>query len=168
MNKEDSLQQYRSKRHFRRTPEPSGSTRKTAGQPRFVIQKHDASRLHYDFRLEIDGVLKSWAIPKGPSTDPREKRLAVRTEDHPLEYADFEGTIPEGEYGAGTVEIWDAGTFQNLSGKDGREIPPARALENGHLALWLAGKKLDGGYALARMGESNQWLLVKMRGDRVR
>ena len=135
--------------------------------PVFVIQKHDASNLHYDFRIEVDGVLKSWAVPKGPSTDPSVKRLAVPTEDHPLAYADFEGVIPEGEYGGGTIMVWDRGTYRNL--KDDREEtgnPPSLAdqLEDGHATIWLEGEKLRGGYALIRTGkgEKARWLLIKM------
>ena len=124
-----------------------------------MIQKHDASSLHYDFRLEAGGVLKSWAVPKGPSTDPREKRLAMPTEDHPLGYADFEGVIPEGEYGAGTVIVWDRGSYRNLGDK-----PVEEGLERGHATVWLEGEKLRGGYALTRIGkgEHERWLLVKM------
>ena len=132
--------------------------------PRFVIQKHDASTLHYDFRLEVDGVLKSWAIPKGPSTDPSEKRLALPTEDHPLDYADFEGVIPEGEYGAGTVLVWDTGPYENITEKEDGLRPMAEAIEEGHVLVRLHGEKLQGGYALQRTGsgEDARWLLVKM------
>ncbi|GAB4336236.1 MAG: hypothetical protein Kow0099_09130 [Candidatus Abyssubacteria bacterium] len=166
MPKKDPLKQYREKRDFRRSPEPSGKGKKRAKRPVFVIQKHDARRLHYDFRLEVDGVLKSWAVPKGPSTDPREKRLAVPTEDHPLDYADFEGTIPEGQYGAGTVLVWDTGTYRNL--KEDAGISMAEAIKNGHATFWLEGKKLKGGYALTRFrkGKDESWLLVKMDDDK--
>src|SRR5919197_1397261 len=133
--------------------------------PIFVIQRHDATSLHFDFRLEADGVLKSWAVPKGPSLDPRERRMAVATEDHPLENADFEGVIEEGQYGAGTVIVWDTGTYQNLTERDGREVPLADAIDDGHLAVWLDGEKVRGGYALNRFRGRDQWLLVKMRDD---
>lgn len=170
MGRSDALQHYRRKRNLRRSGEPAGGRREsTRGGNRFVIQKHDASRLHYDFRLEVDGVLKSWAVPRGPSTDPREKRLAVQVEDHPLEYADFEGTIPEGSYGAGTVLVWDTGTYRNLSRTDeGDEIPLRRALRQGTAEVWLEGEKLRGGYALvhSRMGgKQKNWLLIKMRDE---
>jgi DNA ligase D-like protein (predicted 3'-phosphoesterase) len=163
MAKKKDLTEYRGKRDFRHTPEPAGRGGSAAGAPIFVIQKHDASRLHYDFRLEVDGVLKSWAVPKGPSTDPQEKRLAVPTEDHPLEYADFEGVIPEGEYGAGTVMVWDTGPFRNLTEKKGAAVPLGEAVAHGHLKVWLEGKKLQGGYALTRFktGKDEAWLLVK-------
>lgn len=133
-----------------------------------MIQKHDASTLHYDFRLEVDGVLKSWAVPKGPSTDPRVRRLAIPTEDHPLEYADFEGTIPEGEYGAGTVLVWDTGPYRNLrAGKEGDGQSMLQALKEGKVEVWLDGMKLQGGYVLIRTGKGDdvRWLLIKMNDD---
>ena len=156
----DRLRRFRDKRDFSKTPEPHGRGRRKRGrgEPRFVIQKHAASSLHYDFRLEADGVLKSWAVPKGPSLDPREKRLAMPTEDHPLAYGDFEGVIPEGQYGAGEVIVWDTGTYRVLG-----DEAAADALEAGHLSFWLEGEKLRGGYALTRMGGGGRerWLLVK-------
>lgn len=156
------LDRYRDKRDFRRTPEPRGrSGGSEMGRPRFVIQKHDASSLHYDFRLEAGGVLKSWAVPKGPSTDPREKRLATRTEDHPVDYLDFEGVIPEQEYGGGSVVVWDAGSYGNLSRRGDEEVSIEDALEDGHISVWLEGKKLQGGYALTRFRSEDDWLLVK-------
>lgn len=132
-----------------------------------MVQEHDASRLHYDFRLEVDGVMKSWAIPKGPSLNPKEKRLAVPTEDHPLEYRDFEGTIAQGEYGAGTVVVWDAGTFRDATERKGDDVPMGLALSNGHATFWLEGHKLRGGFALTRFrtGKDEAWLLVKMEDD---
>jgi len=160
----DPLETYRKKRDFRKTHEPSGKSRRKAGR-RYVIQKHAARSLHYDFRLEADGVLKSWAVPKGPSTNPGDKRLAVPTEDHPLDYRDFEGVIPEGEYGAGAVIVWDRGTYRNLTeDDDGDEVPVSKALAGGHLKIWLDGEKLRGGYALTRIGKGKdeRWLLVKM------
>jgi DNA ligase D-like protein (predicted 3'-phosphoesterase) len=162
----DALTEYRRKRDFGRTAEPKGRARRgrSGGSPRFVVQKHDASRLHYDFRLDVDGVMKSWAVPKGPSTDPGEKRLAVPTEDHPLDYQDFEGVIPAGQYGAGTVLVWDAGTYRNLNEREDREVPMGEALAAGHAKFWLEGEKLRGGWALTRFrsGKDEAWLLVKM------
>jgi DNA ligase D-like protein (predicted 3'-phosphoesterase) len=136
-------------------------------KPRFVIQEHDASSHHYDFRLEVGGALKSWAVPKGPSTDPREKRLALPTDDHPLDYADFEGVIPEGEYGAGTVLVWDTGPYENATESDGEEVPLDKALEDGHAVVRLHGKKLQGGYILQRTsgGKDEKWLLIKADDD---
>jgi DNA ligase D-like protein (predicted 3'-phosphoesterase) len=159
----DSLKEYQQKRDFQRTPEPSGGQRAATPAPIFVIQQHAARQLHYDFRLEVDGVLKSWAIPKGPSTDPRDKRLAVPTEDHPLEYAGFEGVIPPGEYGGGTVLVWDTGSYRNLTEKKGVAIPMGQAVAHGHVKVWLEGHKLKGGYALTRFktGQDEAWLLVK-------
>jgi DNA ligase D-like protein (predicted 3'-phosphoesterase) len=164
------LARYREKRDFRRTPEPraGGVDFDWAGErPIFVIQKHDASTLHYDFRLEVEGVLKSWAVPKGPSMDPRVRRLAVPTEDHPLEYANFEGVIPAGEYGGGTVLIWDRGAYRNLKeDKAGKEGPKsvARQIKDGHVTIRLLGQKVSGGYALIRTGKGDdaRWLLIKM------
>jgi DNA ligase D-like protein (predicted 3'-phosphoesterase) len=160
------LTDYRRKRNFGRTPEPAGGRRRR-GRLRFVVQQHDATRLHYDFRLEAGGVLKSWAIPKGPSLNPKDKRLAIQTEDHPLDYADFEGVIPEGEYGAGPVIVWDRGTYRNLTEQDGQEIPIERAVKAGHVKFWLEGEKLRGGFALTRVGggEKPWWLLVKMNDE---
>jgi len=154
---------YRAKRDLRRSGEPSGATRRADGEgPVFVIQKHAASSLHYDFRVEIDGVLASWAVPKGPSTDPRVKRLAIEVEDHPLDYGGFEGTIGKGLYGAGSVIVWDTGSYENLG-----EEPVAEARERGHLSLWLHGQKLRGGYTLQRTGGGGkpQWLLIKRRDE---
>ncbi|MGD2173976.1 MAG: DNA polymerase ligase N-terminal domain-containing protein [Candidatus Brocadiaceae bacterium] len=156
-----SLDEYREKRDFERTPEPPPGSSSRRGNL-YVIQKHDASRLHYDLRLEYDGVLLSWAVPKGPSLNPADKRLAVRTEDHPLDYANFEGVVPEGEYGGGTVMVWDTGTFGNI-----KDIPLAEALAAGHVEVQLHGEKLKGAWALIQMkgrGEKN-WLLVKMKDD---
>jgi DNA ligase D-like protein (predicted 3'-phosphoesterase) len=159
MPRKQRLADYRSKRDFGRTPERAGGLRRSGRRPRFVIQQHQARSLHYDFRLEAGGALKSWAVPKGPSTNPSDKRLAMPTEDHPLEYADFEGVIPEGEYGAGTVIVWDRGTYRNL-----REEPVEQQVEEGHVAVWLEGVKLRGGFALTRLGggKRERWLLVKM------
>lgn len=167
MAKKDSLKEYRKKRDFRRSSEPRGKRKKSNKTPEFVIQRHDAINLHYDFRLEIGGVLKSWAVPKGLSTDPRDKRLAVLTEDHPLEYVDFEGVIPDGEYGAGTVLVWDKGTYQNLKQQDKKKMSMQDAFQEGHITVRLKGKKLKGGYALTRFKKKKdkQWLLIKMDDD---
>ena len=142
------LVEYRKKRNFTRTPEPAGKVPSRRGH-HYVIQKHDATRLHYDFRLELEGVLLSWAVPKGPSLDPAEKRLAVQVEDHPLAYRTFEGTIPEGQYGGGTVMVWDEGYWAPEEG-DAR-----RAIQEGKLKFSLHGKKLRG-----------RWFLLRMKGDR--
>lgn len=166
----DALDEYRAKRNFGNTPEPPARRGRARKEPRFVIQQHDATAMHYDFRLEVDGVLKSWAVPKGPSTNPRDKRLAMPTEDHPMAYRSFEGVIPEGQYGAGPVIVWDEGTFRNLTERDGREVPMREALRNGHAKFWLEGRKLVGGYALTRtpVGGSarEKWLLVKLKDDK--
>jgi DNA ligase D-like protein (predicted 3'-phosphoesterase) len=139
------------------------ANRKQQGRrPRFVVHQHDATTLHYDVRLEAAGVLKSWAVPKGPSTNPRDKRLAMPTEDHPLDYVDFEGVIPEGRDGAGPVIVWDTGTYRDLGDTD-----VAHAVEDGHVTVWLEGRKLRGGYALTRIGRGarGRWLMVKMDDD---
>ena len=168
----NKLSNYKQKRDFRKTSEPSGDEVEfewADKRPIFVIQKHDASNLHYDFRIEVDGVLKSWAVPKGPSTDPSEKRLALPTEDHPLAYANFEGVIPEVEYGGGTVMVWDRGSYRNLKEDDDGEdaMSVAEQLEDGHATIWLEGEKLSGGYALIRTGggDDERWLLIKMDDD---
>jgi bifunctional non-homologous end joining protein LigD len=168
-----ALEEYERKRRFESTPEPPPKVKTKAGH-RFVVQKHDATRLHYDFRLEMEGVLKSWAVPKGPSLDPADKRLAMQVEDHPVSYFDFEGIIPEGNYGAGTVMVWDVGTWQPLSpvAVEGKYVPGTEAeavamLAKGDLKFRLDGKKLKGDFALVKMkgrrpgSKGNEWLLIK-------
>ena len=157
------LSEYRAKRDFKKTAEPAGKTAiRVADYPRFVIQKHDATRLHYDLRLEVDGVFRSWAVTKGPSLDPHDKRLAVEVEDHPLDYGDFEGTIPKGEYGGGTVMVWDRGFWMPEGDKSAAE-----QLRDGELKFVLAGEKLKGSWVLVRMkgdrfgGKRTNWLLIK-------
>jgi len=163
----DPLSKYKKMRDFTDTPEPAGRTRKVAKAPIFVIQKHRASHLHYDFRLEMEGVLKSWAVPKGPSYDPSIRRLAMMTEDHPYDYASFEGVIPEGNYGAGNVIIWDQGTWEFIEPGD----DPVAALKSGKRTFRLRGKKMFGEWALVRIrgkGSSdrgNEWLLLKHRDE---
>lgn len=161
----DKLQKYRDKRDLNVTPEPSGGKARKGKEPVFVIQKHDARALHYDFRLEVDGVLASWAVPKGPSTDPKVRRLAMRTEDHPMDYVDFEGVIPEGNYGAGTVIVWDRGTYRNLMGEKKDALSTAESIDAGHVEVWLNGDKLRGGFTLIRTQKEprEQWLLIKMK-----
>jgi DNA ligase D-like protein (predicted 3'-phosphoesterase) len=197
-----SLGDYRRKRHFERTAEPSGGSpphddgerrgrgasrsssrgngpsrqQPTVAEPIFVIQKHNARRLHYDVRLEVDGVLKSWAVPKGPSFDPKDKRLAVRTEDHPMEYATFEGVIPEGEYGAGEVIVWDTGTYRAVDGGPMSSDAAAKAIEAGKFEFRLDGIKLQGVFVLVRTrgaardrdhgsGAKENWLLIKKHDE---
>ena len=162
-----SLTLYNKKRIFSQTPEPSGKKNASKDAFRFVVQKHAASRLHYDFRLEMKGVLKSWAVPKGPSLNPEDKRLAMMVEDHPFDYRTFEGIIPEGNYGAGTVMVWDEGTFESL-GHEGepKEIQEKillNQLKEGDLKFVLRGKKLNGAYALVKLKKNsdNSWLLIK-------
>lgn len=170
------LDEYNRKRDFSKTGEPGGRApakrRKRAPKrrhPRFAFQKHAATSLHYDLRLEVGDVLVSWAIPKGPSLDPRDKRLAMRTEDHPLDYLSWEGVIPKGEYGAGEMIVWDRGVYQNISKtRSGREMEIEEALEKGDLKLFLLGEKIRGPYALVRTsdpGDREQWLLIKKRGE---
>ncbi|MFD9490280.1 DNA polymerase ligase N-terminal domain-containing protein [Streptomyces sp. NPDC060005] len=168
----NDLGRYRGKRDFTRTGEPRGGGAGGDEEPHFVVQIHDARRLHFDFRLQVGDVLKSWAVPKGPSTDPRDKRLAVPTEDHPLEYEDFEGVIARGEYGGGTVIVWDHGTYRPRShDRRGRPIPFDESLDHGHATFWLNGSKLRGEYALTRFrggedgGDEEAWLLVKAKDD---
>jgi bifunctional non-homologous end joining protein LigD len=165
------LEEYRKKRDFGVTKEPRGRFRRRGGARIFVVQKHDASRLHYDFRLEIGGVLVSWAVPKGPSLDPSAKRLAAMTEDHPLEYAGFEGIIPEGEYGAGTVMVWDHGTFESRE----EDVSVEDQLARGEIKLTLHGEKLKGAFVLihtgrrgAKLRDQRQWLLIKQRDAHAR
>ena len=161
-----SLSAYNKKRKFSETPEPVGKEKSSAKGLRFVIQKHDASNLHYDFRLEMKGVLKSWAIPKGPSLNPSDKRLAMMVEDHPYDYRDFEGIIPEGNYGGGTVIVWDEGTYEPMNSegleKKEQEKLLLKQLHAGDLKLLMHGKKIKGTYALFRLKkEEKSWLLVK-------
>src|SRR5437016_5567189 len=150
-----SLKQYATKRNFRKTPEPPAGRAASRKNHRFVVQKHAATRLHYDFRLEIDGTLKSWAVPKGIPFARGEKRLAVQVEDHPVSYIDFEGTIPKGQYGGGTVMVWDRGTFETPSAS------PAEELAKGKLHFNLSGQKLRGEWYLVSMHHSEQWLLIR-------
>ena len=158
-----ALDQYNKKRRFDRTPEPKGKVER-GEQHRFVVQKHRASHLHYDFRLEMDGVLKSWAVPKGPSLDPADKRLAMQVEDHPVSYFHFEGMIPEGNYGAGTVLVWDTGTWEPLGNEH-------EMLNHGDLKFRLNGEKLKGEFVLAKMrsrrpgAKGTEWLLIKKKDE---
>ena len=173
------LEEYKRKRRFSETPEPPPKVEKKKGN-RFVVQRHRATRLHYDFRLEMEGVLKSWAVPKGPSLDPADKRLSMQVEDHPVSYFDFEGTIPEGNYGAGTVMVWDVGTWEPLSPetKDGKYLPGTEAeaaamLKKGDLKFRLHGKRLNGDFALVHIkarrpgSKGNEWLMIKKHDDHV-
>lgn len=161
-----SLIRYKEKRNFKSTSEPAGG-KPNGKQLIFVVQKHAASRLHYDFRLEMEGVLKSWAVPKGPSADPSVKRLAMLVEDHPFNYRDFEGTIPEGNYGAGTVIVWDEGTYEPIDEIEGKKAQDKHLLQQfkkGSVKVVLHGKKLKGEWALVRTHQSeNSWLLIKHR-----
>ena len=159
------LKRYKAKRDFKKTNEPAGKVKKTTSKSlKFVIQQHAARAMHYDLRLEIGGTMVSWAVPKGPSLNPKMKRLAIQTEDHPMEYNKFEGVIPEGEYGAGPVIIWDRGTYKNV--KDGSM---KECLKQGRIEIRLRGKKIKGDFALVRTGsatgEKSKWLLIKMKDE---
>jgi len=159
----NNLENYKRKRDFTKTSEPSGEVKNTKNRLIYIIQKHKAKTLHYDLRLEMAGVLKSWALPKGPSTDPSEKKLAIPTEDHPLDYAYFEGIIPEGQYGAGTVIVWDRGRYRNLK----ENISVEDALSQGKLEIFIEGQKLKGAYVLLKTGKKDEpnprWLFIKMK-----
>jgi bifunctional non-homologous end joining protein LigD len=174
-----SLDEYKRKRRFEETPEPPPKL-ETKSRHRFVVQRHAATRLHYDFRLEMEGVLKSWAVPKGPSLDPADKRLAMEVEDHPVSYYDFEGTIPQGNYGGGTVMVWETGTWEPLSPVPvngeyvpGTEKEAAAMLTKGDLKFRLKGKRLNGDFALIHIkarrpgSKGNEWLLIKKKDDHV-
>src|SRR5258707_13570589 len=174
-----ALEEYKRKRRFSETPEPPPKVEKSKGH-RFVVKRNRAPRLHYDFRLEMEGVLKSWAVPKGPSLDPTDKRLAMQVEDHPVSYFDFEGKIPEGNYGAGTVMVWDVGTWEPLSpeainGKylPGTEAEAAAMIKKGDLKFRLHGKRLNGDFALIHMkarrpgSKGTEWLMIKKHDDHV-
>src|ERR1035438_7490435 len=156
------LEEYAGKRRFENTPEPSAGQASQGPANAFCVERHDATRLHYDFRLEIDGVLKSWAVPKGPTLDPTLKHLAAHVEDHPVEYGSFEGNIPKGNYGAGSVMLWDRGTFELL----GDGVAGAAQIQRGDLKFRLHGEKLNGDFALVLMkgrGKGNEWLILKKR-----
>src|SRR5437588_1321476 len=167
-----ALEEYKRKRSFAETPEPPPKLARKPGF-RFVVQKHRASRLHYDFRLEMEGVLKSWAVPKGPSLDPADKRLAMHVEDHPVSYFHFEGIIPEGNYGAGTVMVWDTGTWEPLAHQPGVKANASEMLAKGDFKFRLHGEKLNGDFVLARMrsrrpgSKGTEWLLIKKRDEHV-
>ncbi len=165
------LNEYNQKRNFNSTLEPKGKIKESSTELIFVVQKHAASHLHYDFRLEMDGALKSWAIPKGPSMNPADKRLAIMVEDHPYSYKDFEGTIPEGNYGAGNVIVWDNGTYTLADAEDSDDIENKLKsdLQEGHLGFILNGKKLKGEFALVKLKtkQENTWLLIKSKDQYV-
>lgn len=167
-SEDNGLKLYHEKRNFKKTSEPRGKVRKRKSKtPLFVIQEHAASHLHFDFRLEIDGVLKSWAIPKGPSLNPSIKRLAVETEDHPMEYATFEGIIPQGEYGGGTVMVWDIGTYDNSKAQ--HKLSMIDCYNQGRIEIFLHGKKLQGNFALIHTHRQNdkgkQWIFFKIEDE---
>ena len=162
------LDKYNKKRDFSKTKEPKGAIKKSKGALRFVVQKHAASHLHYDFRLEINGVLVSWAVPKGPSADYADRRLAVHVENHPMDYINFEGTIPEGEYGGGTVMVWDTGTYHAEGNEDPKKDDALmqKQLEDGSIKIIIKGEKLKGAWHLVKMkGDKKNWLLMKSKSD---
>ncbi len=166
------LKGYEAKRELKKTPEPKAKIPAPSKKQglRFVVQKHDASHLHYDFRLELHGVLLSWAVPKGPSLNPADKRLAIMVEDHPFAYRNFEGVIPEGNYGAGTVMVWDEGTYSVPDAKSKKEAESLmdHGLKKGHIFVQLEGEKLKGGFNLVKMerpGQKNTWLLIKKNDE---
>lgn len=165
-----NLEEYNKKRDFKQTSEPAGELKSSKGKLKFVVQRHAASRLHYDFRLEMDGVLKSWAVPKGPSLNPKDKRLAMMVEDHPFDYRTFEGSIPAGNYGAGQVEIWDEGTYEPLNKIKGKTDDETMQdeLKSDSLKIVMHGKKLEGEFALVKIKNSddgNPWLLIKHKDE---
>lgn len=162
-----SLQVYNKKRNFKETAEPAGKIKGSVAKLIFVVQRHKASHLHYDFRLELDGVLKSWAVPKGPSMNPKDRRLAMMVEDHPYDYKDFSGIIPEGNYGAGIVEIWDKGTYSDIDNSETKtaEKNLKKGIKSGDFKFQLFGKKLKGEFVLVKLknNDDNSWLLIKHR-----
>lgn len=164
-----ALEKYKEKRNFKKTTEPRGKKITKGRQLKFVVQQHDATQLHYDFRLELDGVLKSWAVPKGPSMNPKDKRLAMMVEDHPLDYMKFEGVIPEGNYGAGQVIVWDIGTYKAPDAKTKKESEELlnAGLKKGDLKFELNGEKLKGGFVLVKVKSfgKNAWLLIKHKDE---
>ncbi len=168
-NRSDQLAEYRRKRDFARTREPEGAARRRpASRLAYVIQRHEATSLHFDLRLELDGVMKSWAVPKGPSLDPAVKRLAIEVEDHPIDYNSFEGTIPAGEYGGGTVMLWDRGTYAYAGDSDDALGALRDGYRKGDFKVELRGKRLRGSWVLVRTrrnGRKNQWLLIKHRDE---
>jgi bifunctional non-homologous end joining protein LigD len=170
----ERLKTYRAKRDFTKTAEPEGPEQPARGagppaEPTFVVQKHAARALHYDFRVEVDGAMPSWAVPKGPAYDPKVKRFAVHVEDHPLDYQNFEGTIPAGEYGGGAVIVWDRGTYRNITERSGRTVPMAKAIAGGHFSVWLEGTKLHGGWSFTRTSKAGDrqdaWIMVKRKDE---
>ena len=169
--RDDALRRYHARRDFAKTPEPVGGYTQPGEEPVFVIQKHGVTCLHYDLRLEVNGVLKSWSMPSGPSSDSRDRRLAITTEDHPLEYQDFEGVIPRGQPGAGQVIVWDHGTYRNITDDPDHPTPMARAIDDGKVEIFFEGTKIKGGYALIRMHRADEeredWLLIKLKDEYV-